>query len=530
MNDLDFHKAYEEQNRRDYIANARFGSIVSIPLNLSCSIMDHFMYPDKMWPFFKLRLACGILTSLIWFWFSRPKGGCPLRVFGVTWFMGPLVMIFWMIYTVNDSLSPYYAGLNIILLAMGLISPFTYKQNFFITLFVLVMYIGVALMMKTAQPLNYILNNTTFIFLTAAFVVLGSRSNERQRFKEFTLRWELDKNRRAIEESNRKLMELDEAKSRFFANISHELRTPLTLLIAPLETLINRFARAFDNDSKELLATMHANGMRLLKLINDLLDLVRLESGRIEVKQEPIEVTDLVRGLASSVRQVANDKRINLETKVHPELGWVQADRDKLEKILHNLLFNALKFTPSGGRVSLLAEKASEKYVLKVQDTGMGISKKNLSNVFSRFWQADDSSRRKYQGVGIGLALVKELTDVQVGSVAVESEQGKGTTFTVTLAYVKAEPLEAPAVRAESTENGTVTSDEWLSNLYRRAELFPGMTPVQESVRAVETGRPSGNLPKALIADDEPDMLRFLKSQLTGRYQVLEAVDGQQAI
>lgn len=530
MSEPDFQKEYEEQNRRDYIANARFGSIVSIPLNLSCSVMDHFMYPDKMWPFFKLRVACGILTALIWFWFTRPKSSCPLRVFGITWFTGPLLMIYWMIYTVNDPLSPYYAGLNIILLAMGFISPFTYKQNFCITVFVLAMYVAVALLMATAQPVNYILNNTTFIFLTAAFVVLGSRSNERQRFKEFSLRWELDKNKRAIEESNRKLMELDEAKGRFFANISHELRTPLTLLIAPLETLINRFSRAFETDTKELLATMHANGMRLLKLINDLLDLVRLESGRIEVRPEPIEVADLVKGLASSVRQVANDKRINLETKVDPELGWIKADRDKLEKILHNLLFNALKFTPSGGRVSLFAEKAGEKYILKVQDTGMGIAKKNVANLFSRFWQADDSSRRKFQGVGIGLALVKELTEVQGGTVAVESEQNKGTTFTVTLPYVKSEPLESAPVATEVQANGTATSDEWLSNLYRRAELFPGMTPVQDSVRRVETGRQSANLPKALIADDEPDMLRFLKSQLTGRYQVFEAVDGQQAI
>jgi signal transduction histidine kinase len=304
--------------------------------------------------------------------------------------------------------------------------------------------------MNAPQPRGFIINNTYFIVLTAVIVVAGSVANERGRYREFTLRWELDKSRQAIEENNRKLMQLDEAKSRFFANISHELRTPLCLLIAPLETLINRFSRAFDSDTKDLLATMHSNGMRLLKLINDLLDLVRLESGRIEVKTEPVEVADLLRGLASSVRQVANDKRITLETKVDPELAWVQADRDKIEKTILNLLFNALKFTPAGGRVSLLAEKAGEQFVLKVQDTGMGISQKNLANVFSRFWQADDSSRRKFQGVGIGLALVKELTEVQGGTVSVESQEGKGTTFTVGLPYVKAEPVEqAPAVEGQ---------------------------------------------------------------------------------
>ncbi|MGH7969501.1 MAG: ATP-binding protein, partial [Limisphaerales bacterium] len=327
--------------------------------------------------------------------------------------------------------------------------------------------------------------------------------------------------------------ELDQIKSRFFANISHELRTPLTLLLAPLETLLHRFN--LDAQSKDLLFTMHSNGMRLLKLINDLLDLVRLESGRMEVKHEPLEVADFIKGLASAARQVAEDKRLRLETRVEPELGAVLGDRDKLEKIVLNLVFNALKFTPSGGRVSLHAEKKEEQFVLTVADTGMGISAKNLPHVFDRFWQADGSSKRKYQGVGIGLALVKELVEIQGGQVTVESEEGKGTTFTVRLPYQKAEPASQPAESSEpSTEEPaqdgrTVASEEWLTNLYRRAELFPALTPVQDSMRPVEASR-NGNQPTVLVADDEPDMLRFLKSQLSQYYRVLEAVDGQQAV
>ena len=171
--------------------------------------------------------------------------------------------------------------------------------------------------------------------------------------------------------------------------------------------------------------------------------------------------------------------------------------------------------------------------VLIVADTGMGISEKNLQFVFDRFWQADGSSRRKYQGVGIGLALVKELSEMQGGSVSVQSQEGKGTTFSVRLPFQAA---DAPAP-AKISENGsekefdtkTVSSEEWLANLYRRAELFPAITPLQDSVKAVEVLR-GGGKPKALIADDEPDMLRFLRSQLCEQFEVLEAVDGQQAV
>jgi signal transduction histidine kinase len=399
---------------------------------------------------------------------------------------------------------------------------------------VLAMYVAAYLIATGARA--QVFNDIYFLALTGVIVVTGNYFFNRLRFREFSLRFELNQNKKILEESNQKLRELDQVKSRFFANISHELRTPLTLLLAPLETLLHRFNRSLDAETRDMLVTMHSNGMRLLKLINDLLDLVRLESGRMEVKRESLEVAEFVKGLASAARQVANDKRLRLETFVDPAVGTVLADRDKLEKVVLNLLFNALKFTPAGGRVELRAEKRGEELMLMVADTGMGISEKNLAHVFDRFWQADGSSKRKYQGVGIGLALVKELVEIHGGKVMVQSQEGKGTTFTVTLPYQKAEPSQTPepeaapeTALAATGRGGNVTSEEWLANLYRRAELFPALTPLQESLRPVET-MGNGNLPTILVADDEPDMLRFLKSQLSAHYRVFEAVDGQQAI
>jgi signal transduction histidine kinase len=534
MNHSEFQNAYAEQNRRDYIVAAKLATAIQIPLNLSCSIMDHFMYPGKKWPFFWARVCSVAVAALGWAWFRTAYGRANPRL-QVAWFMSPLLMILWMIYASPDPGTPYYAGLNIILLGMGLLTPWEYKQNLIVGAFLLGAYSAITFSAAhDPKELSHVVNNTTFLVLTAVIVTSSSLASARQRLREFSLRWELDENRRAIQESNRKLMELDQVKSRFFANISHELRTPLTLLIAPLETLLQRFR--LDADAHELLLTMHSNGMRLLKLINDLLDLVRLESGRMEIRREPLEMADFVKGLASAARQVAVDKRLRLETHVDPALGTVSTDRDKLEKILLNLLFNALKFTPSGGRVELKAEKAAEEMVISVADTGMGISEKNLPHVFDRFWQADGSAKRKFQGVGIGLALVKELVELQGGNVQVQSQEGQGTTFTIRLPFQSAQSVPKPEPEAgpdaaplPAQAGGTVASEEWVANLYRRAELFPALTPVRESLRPIETTR-NGNGPMVLVADDEPDMLRFLKSQLSAHYRVLEAVDGQQAI
>jgi len=171
---------------------------------------------------------------------------------------------------------------------------------------------------------------------------------------------------------------------------------------------MQRFNRAFDDDTRNLLDTMHANGMRLLKLINDLLALVRLESGRMEVKHEPLEVAEFVKGLASAARQVADDKRIKLETFVDPALDAVLADRDKLEKIVLNLMFNALKFTPAGGRVSLRAEKQGEEFVFDCERYRHGHRREKPAVYIRpllagrRFIQAQISGRRHRSGAREG--------------------------------------------------------------------------------------------------------------------------------
>lgn len=541
QHNADLQRSFDLYDQQVTINNIQLGCLLGMLLMPAGVILDFFVYRAQIWDFFELRLLCSALIGAFWLFVRSDLGKSRYRLLGIILAILPAFFIALMILQKDGVASNYYAGLNLVLLVVGFILHWSLRESIIATTTVLGMYLAACygneprfLSDPDLDLRAYFANNIYFLVLTGIIVVAGSGYHYRLRFREYALLFELDKNKQELEENHRKLKELDEIKSRFFANISHELRTPLTLLLAPLESLVIQGRKTMAPQTQELLATMQANGMRLLKLINDLLDLVRLESGRMDVRREPLEVETFVRGLVQNVKKVAEDKRITLQSHVGEEVDKVLADRDKWEKILLNLVFNAVKFTPAKGVVEIRVDKIGEELQIQVRDTGMGISKENLANVFSRFWQADTSAQRKFQGVGIGLALVKELVEVQEGQVTVESELGKGTTFTIRLPFLPTDAKpEEPALFQPPVEVAkevdAVPAEQWLSTLYRRAELFPSMTSVHDSMRPPEVtiGRKGG--PRILVADDEPDMLRFLKSQLIDNYQVIEAVDGNQA-
>ena len=278
-----------------------------------------------------------------------------------------------------------------------------------------------------------------------------------------------------------------------------------------------------------MLDIMYNNAMRLLRLINDLLDLVRLDSGAIRVRREKVEFRPFLEGIAKSVSAMAEQRKLHFETAIEvPRDAFVHIDRDKLEKIILNLLFNSFKFTPENGTVSLSAGLQESSLIITVKDTGKGIASADLPRIFNRFWQAEAAATRHYQGVGIGLALVKELAEAHGGSVCVESQVNKGTTIQVTVDVtpdIEAEPATQQPEPAQPPQR----QSEWLSDLYRRAELFPshviGSNDVSASSEAADEGKPL-----VLVADDEPEMRRFLHSQLKNIYAIREARNGSEAL
>jgi signal transduction histidine kinase len=537
--DPEFKQAFLDNERQVRINTGKLACALVVVLMPFGVLLDYAVYPDKVGYFFKLRVLCSILVGIIWLLHRTRWARNNYRLLGLPIVILPAFFIAFMIFVTHGASSPYYAGLNLILLAVSAVGHWSFRDTMISVISVILMYFGASYLNAVNFDFRNFFNNLYFLVLTGIIVVTGNYLYTRLLFREFEVRFQLDRSRQMLEESNRKLLELDQVKSRFFANISHELRTPLTLLLAPLQTLIQERGLTLEPEMRQLLLIMQSNGMRLLKLINDLLDLVRLESGKMEVKREPVAIEPFLFGLVNAVKKSAEDRGIRLEVISDPAISTVLTDSDKLERILLNLLFNALKFTPAGGKVEVKAKRENGELVLEVFDTGTGISEEQLPFIFDRFWQADTSSQRKYRGVGIGLALVKELVEIQGGNVAVTSEIGKGTQFTVRLPYDElgrqspqmAEEAESPTETASplvsAKTNGS--TDTWLKNLDKQAEFHPSMTSLRETIRPVETAIHRGQ-PRILIADDEPDMLRYLKSQLGISFQVIEAVDGQQAV
>jgi signal transduction histidine kinase len=573
-------EAYRTWDREIAIRRIRVGCVLAMVVLPLGYFVDRHMYPAQVAEFLKYRFAGSAAMLPLLGFVLHPMGRRFHRVIGVVLAMIPAGCMAWIIrFTTDPAASPYYAGLNLVLLAVGLVLHWTTIQSASAVAGVILLYVTACAQAVHETNGGTFINNLYFIGLTGVIVIIGNSIQASLRRSDFVSRHRLEQSQKELEaananlatinsklgsansqlesannqlgstndklgQTNRRLRELDEIKGRFFANISHELRTPLTLLLAPLEQLRADPALQANSRTTDLLETMFVNSMRLLKLINDLLDLVRLDAGALQLQKLPVDVHVFLGGILRSIRSLAEGKGIQISHQVHPEVEAVLADPDKLEKIFLNLFFNALKFTPAGGQVAATATLEDGMVFFRVSDTGVGIPDDKIPFVFDRFWQGDTSAQRKYQGAGIGLAIVKELVVAHGGTVQVESRRGAGTSMIVSLpaaqlpAGTTRHPIEPlpppPSIPVATTGAGLADADSsatqtWLAGLYKRAELYAGIPNLRETPRPVPVQGQSKN-PRLLIAEDEPDMLRFLRLSLRDDYELVEAVDGDQAV
>jgi signal transduction histidine kinase/CheY-like chemotaxis protein len=237
-----------------------------------------------------------------------------------------------------------------------------------------------------------------------------------------------------LEAQNRRIQEASRLKSEFLANMSHELRTPLNAIIGFAELLHDGQVDPSSPTHKEFLGDILSSGRHLLQLINDVLDLAKVEAGKLEFRPEHVEVVRLVGEVIAILRTTAAHKQIRLETQLDPEVTELTLDPARLKQVAYNYLSNALKFTPYGGSVTLrVRAEGDDKFRLEVQDTGIGISPEDLGRLFVEFQQLEAGAAKRHQGTGLGLALTRRLVEAQGGSVGVKSTVGEGSTFHVCL-------------------------------------------------------------------------------------------------
>ncbi|MGJ8697822.1 MAG: ATP-binding protein [Verrucomicrobiaceae bacterium] len=508
-------EGYEEHEKNIRHRNIQSTALIAAVLSVTGVVLDIFVYPECLWEIQIIRFVATIISLLI---YRRAKQASAEEVSPYFASYLPITIICsisLMILITDGGNSPYYAGLNLVLVALGILMRWTARMGLQMSLFLIAAYIVAITFSDESAPLGTLINNFFFIGSNAALVVVGAHLYDLTRRREFSLQQEIQDRNLELAENQLRLQELDEAKTRFFANVSHELRTPLTIMLGTTETLRDRQV----NDLPARLEVLHANGLRLLGLIDNLLDLVRFDQGDEQVHREPVDTGLFLRGLVTGMSHLADRKDINISITDKTPLPVLDIDQDKIEKIILNLLINAVKFTNFGGKITVITDFRDDQLHLEVRDNGIGMSQEKQEQIFSRFWQADTSSNRKFRGSGIGLSLVKGLVEVMDGTIRVESTEGQGSTFFVDL----------PASPATLTQAIEVSHSDPLAEMHRQAMMsLPELGPSSTLENKEQDGDNSDFT--ILVADDEEDLRSFLSSELSRDHKVIEAGDGVEAL
>jgi signal transduction histidine kinase len=419
------------------------------------------------------------------------------------------------IYVTEGAISPYYAGINLVLIGIGFIMGLTFKEAFAYSLFAILSYLFVSVLAGISDDSwRNVIINSYFIFLTGVIALIAAYFSYRIRFYSYAQEMELQK-------TNMALQEMDRRKSEFIANVSHELRTPVAVIVGPAKHLLEQQSNQLPPSAKKVIEQIVRNGGRLIKLVNDLLELMALEN----TDQATVNYTriDLAAILNICTDQLAplfgsHNKRV-LNAVVPPYSVWVKGNESQLERVCFNLIQNAYKFTdPENGQIDVELWIENDCATLTVQDNGVGIDAEHHEIIFQRYRQVDGSTTRQAQGTGIGLALVKEIVEAHSGTVSVESQPGLGSTFT----------LRFPLAQNQTDVADTKETGQY--DIRRDAEsdylLNFDVRPDPESSN--KTYRSEGK-PLLVLVEDEYDIATMMLDALQADYDLVWLKDGDSA-
>lgn len=483
--------------------------ILGLVANPVFIVVDVLLYRQYLVALINIRiiLQLGLLFCFL-FVRIRPAAISP-SAFVVLWVLVGNLCIVQMTVLLGGFTAQYYNGLNLVFLAAAVIVPVSWPIHLLAQAGTLAFYYGANFLShSTTVDFNRAIENSFFLVWTCVAILFSVALYERLQRAEFQARVFERQARRELEVSNQKLLELDRLKSEFFANISHEIRTPLTLTLGAFQTLSKT---QLSEDAGDLVKGGIRNASRLLFLINELLDLAKFDSGRATLRKRCLDFAALVRGVVTNFDS-SSIRRIHLKGLTEPVA--MEADARQLKKVLYNLLSNAFKFSdPQTGQVWIRLAAKDQFIELEVEDNGIGIPREQLARIFDRFTQVEGGATRRYEGSGIGLALVKEIVALHGGTIAVESDLERGSIFTITL------------------PRGNVTQDQVFAGPVEEDEQT--FLPVQsEDKQEGETLSPSNskiNAPLVLVVDDNADMRGYVERILRKKYRIVLAKDGAEA-
>jgi signal transduction histidine kinase/DNA-binding response OmpR family regulator len=344
--------------------------------------------------------------------------------------------------------------------------------------------------------------------------IVDYRDNLEKKVAERTI--DLQNARDQLSDTNVLLKEAQQIQNRFFTNISHEFRTPLTLIQGPAKQIIENTNESQTKDSANFI---YRNSLKLIGLVNQLLDLSKLEAGEMTIRATQTDVIAFIKEIVLSFTPLADRKKITLKLNHDEEQILAYLDRDKIYKIINNILSNAFKFTAEDGKINISIVKNISMIEIKISDTGIGIPEEKIDKIFDRFYQVDGSHTREQEGTGIGLALTKELVELHKGKIEVESKEGEGSTFTISFPLGKDHLQPEQIVEIDKSEDHILSLQEVDPTLYSSYQNKFDTESLTHSQK-----------PTLLVVEDNTDVRSFIRGIFKNEYEIYEASNGEEGM
>lgn len=475
-------EAFAETERTLRLARTRLGLGLGALMMPGGALLDLVLYPSYLSILLAIRFGTTAFLGVSWALLSQWNPGRSIRAISIVVLAIPALAICLMIGITDGVASNYFLGL-ILLLAVAQLMGYDGRDAAIFATVAILGYIAAVLFrgVSTRLEIERLVLAGFFLVTTAVVSVVLCHANHRGRWRDFIAQ-------RTLDEKNRQLAEVDRLRAAFLAGVSHELKTPLTLILAPLDQLLSQRNAVSEKVGQDL-AVVRRNGERLRGLVDDLLDVVRLDNAVLKLDLEPVDARELAVNVATAIRPLAEDRHLRLKIQFSPTPMILNIDAPRLERVLFNLLTNAIKFSQPDHEIGF-EMMAGERIVrFAVSDHGPGVPVEEQDRIFDRFYQASNNRLRSSQGLGLGLALSRDIVRQLGGEISLTSDVGKGATFTVSL---PGSPGVVGRQQRMTDENGAASG-----------------RPITTSV---EGGQPIAAVesPEILVVDDEPELRNFI--------------------